>query len=117
MDDPAVYKIKFLQMLTKWSDEGKRVVGYGAPQKAVVLLSYCGVDRTMIEYLVDSTVLKVGTFTPGTCIPIYAPEFLDTDTPDVILVLAHNWLAEILPKIQTHIDRGAEVYSRLERVK
>jgi hypothetical protein len=116
MDDPISYKFAFLNMLIQWAAQGKRVVGYGAPQKAIVLLSYCGIDRSLIEYLVDSTDLKVGTFTPGTCIPIYAPEHLDTDTPDVILIMAHNWASEIVPKIQAHRERGAEIYSRLERI-
>ena len=95
---------------------GRRVVGYGAPAKANTMLNACGITTRQMEYIVDSTPEKIGKFTPASHIEIKSPDVLDTDTPDIIVVLAWNWLSEIRPKLQAHVDRGVEIWCRGERV-
>ena len=53
---------------------GKKVVGYGAPGKGNTLLNYCGIRTDFIDYTVDRNPYKHGRFTPGTRIPVLAPE-------------------------------------------
>ena len=53
---------------------GKTVVGYGAPGKGNTLLNYCGIRPDLLAYTVDRNPYKHGRFTPGTRIPILAPE-------------------------------------------
>ena len=53
---------------------GKKVVGYGAPGKGNTLLNYCGIRPDLLAYTVDRNPYKHGRFTPGTRIPILAPE-------------------------------------------
>lgn len=73
------------------------VVGYGAPAKATTLLNYCGMDRTWVDQVVDTTKAKQGRYMPGTNIPIVAPEcvdMLDADAP--VLLLAWNYAQHVM---------------------
>lgn len=88
--------------------EGGRIVGYGAPGKGNILLSYCGIDNSMVDYLVDTTVHKQGLFTPGTRVPIHPLERLYRDDPDYILLLAWNYADYILEKEQGLISKGVK---------
>jgi hypothetical protein len=74
---------------------GKTVVGYGAPGKGNTLLNYCGIRPDLLAYTVDRNPYKHGRFTPGTRIPILAPEQIAADKPDYVLVLPWNLRAEL----------------------
>ena len=69
---------------------GKTVVGYGAPGKGNTLLNYCGIRPDLLAYTVDRNPYKHGRFTPGTRIPVLAPERIAADRPDYVLVLPWN---------------------------
>jgi len=88
-----------LRFLLQCRAEGKRVVGYGAPGKGNTLLNYCGIRSDLLEYTVDRNPYKHGRFTPGTRIPIYAPERIATDRPDVVLALPWNLEAELTQQL------------------
>jgi hypothetical protein len=85
---------------------GRTVAGYGAPAKGMTLLAYCGLGPDKIAYLVDRSPHKQGMVTPGTHIPIHAPAKLLTDRPDVVLVLAWNFLPEIIRQQAEYLRRG-----------
>jgi hypothetical protein len=101
-------KTRLHTMLNSIKSQGERIVGYGAPGKGNILLSYCGIDNTMIDYLVDTTLHKQGLFTPATRIPIHPLEKLYEDNPDYILLLAWNYAEYILDKEQDLIRKGAK---------
>ena len=85
---------------------GKRVAAYGAPAKGMTLLSYCDLGPAEIAYVVDRSPLKQDRFTPGTGIPIVPPERIASDPPDVMLVLAWNYLDEIVEQQAEFVRRG-----------
>jgi hypothetical protein len=74
---------------------GKKVVGYGAPGKGNTLLNYCGIRRESLQFTVDANPYKQGTYTPGTRIPIRAPEAIRQTQPDYVLILPWNLREEI----------------------
>jgi SAM-dependent methyltransferase len=113
-EEPPKYRRQFMEMLLKWRNEDKRIVGYGAPAKWNTMANYCGIDSSIVSYVVDSTPAKQGKFLPGSRIPVFPPEALELDNPDVIIITAWNWTQEILKKIQHHKDRGAIIVSRLD---
>jgi C-methyltransferase-like protein/putative zinc binding protein/methyltransferase family protein len=84
-----------LRFLLGAAAEGKRVVGYGAPGKGNTLLNHCGIRPDILPYTVDRNPYKHGRFTPGTRIPIHAPERIAADKPDYVLVLPWNLRAEL----------------------
>lgn len=86
--------------------QGKRVVGYGAPAKASTLLGFLGIGPAMVEYIADRSPLKQGRYTPGTHIPIVAPERLLADQPDHVLLLAWNFADEIMAQQAEYRRRG-----------
>ncbi|WP_280505109.1 class I SAM-dependent methyltransferase [Nocardia farcinica] len=93
-----------LRFLLEQRAAGKRVVGYGAPGKGNTLLNYCGIRPDLLEYTVDRNPYKHGKFTPGTRIPIHAPERIDADRPDVVVVLPWNLEAELTAQL-AHIGQ------------
>jgi 2-polyprenyl-3-methyl-5-hydroxy-6-metoxy-1,4-benzoquinol methylase len=93
----SVFQIKrdLLRFLLTAREEGKRVVGYGAPGKGNTLLNHCGVREDLLAYTVDRSPYKQGLFLPGTHIPIHGPERIAEDRPDYVLVLPWNLRTEI----------------------
>jgi SAM-dependent methyltransferase len=85
---------------------GQRVVGYGAPAKGNTLLSFLDIDAELLPYIADRSPLKQGLFTPGTHIPVVAPEHLLTDQPDYLLLLAWNFADEIIAQQSEYRRRG-----------
>jgi SAM-dependent methyltransferase len=79
--------------------DGRRVAGYGAPAKATTLLNVCRVGPDLLPYTVDRSPLKQGRTVPGTGIPIYAPERLDEDRPDDVLLLPWNLRDELASQL------------------
>lgn len=79
--------------------KGKRIVGFGAAAKGMILINYCGIGK-YINYIVDGTPYKQGKYTPGTHIPIYPEEELLKNPPDIVLILAWNFKDEIMYKLE-----------------
>ncbi|ODU00631.1 MAG: SAM-dependent methyltransferase [Pseudonocardia sp. SCN 72-86] len=88
-----------MRFLIDAADAGKTVVGYGAPGKGNTLLNYCGIRPDLLTYTVDRNPYKHGRFTPGTRIPIHAPERIEADRPDYVLVLPWNLRDEITAQL------------------
>jgi SAM-dependent methyltransferase len=88
-------KRDLLSFLIQAREKGQRAAGYGAPGKGNTLLNYCGIRTDLLEFTVDRNPYKHGRFTPGTHIPIFAPEHLLAERPDVVLILPWNLRTEI----------------------
>jgi hypothetical protein len=89
-------KRRLLQFLIECRDQGKTVVGYGAPGKGNTLLNYCGIRTDFLDYTVDRNPYKHGRFTPGTHIPIYPPDRIRETKPDFVLILPWNFQDEVI---------------------
>lgn len=88
-----------LRFLIQAREEGKSVVGYGAPAKGNTLLNYCGVRTDLLDYTVDLSPHKQGRFLPGTRIPIHAPDRIRETRPDYVLILPWNLKEEIMAQM------------------
>ena len=86
-DNVKKTKRNILNFLINAKEEGKTIVGYGAPGKGNTLLNYCGIRQDFLEYTVDLSPHKQGTLTPGTHIPIYSPDKIKITKPDYVLIL------------------------------
>jgi SAM-dependent methyltransferase len=94
-DQVKLTKRKILAFLIDLKNKGKTVVGYGAPGKGNTLLNYCGIRTDLLDYTVDRNPYKQGKYTPGTHIPILAPEQIAKTKPDYIFILPWNLEKEI----------------------
>jgi C-methyltransferase C-terminal domain len=92
-------KRRLLSFLIRAKEEGKQVVGYGAPGKGNTLLNYCGIRTDLLEYTVDRNPYKHGRFLPGTHIPIFEPSRIAETRPDYVLILPWNLRDEILQQL------------------
>ncbi len=88
-------KRDILEFLIRLKRDGKRIVGYGAPGKGNTLLNYCAIRGDFLDYTVDRNPYKQGKYTPGTRIPIHAPEMIARTRPDYLFILPWNLREEI----------------------
>jgi SAM-dependent methyltransferase len=93
-------------MIDRLKAEGRRLAAYGAAAKGTTLLSYCGLGREVIDYVVDRNAFKQGRYMPGSRLPILPPEKLLEDRPDCTLLLPWNFADEILAQQAEYRARG-----------
>jgi C-methyltransferase C-terminal domain/Putative zinc binding domain/Methyltransferase domain len=105
-------KRRILEFLIGLKNEGRRVVGYGAPAKANTLFNYCGVRRDFLDYTVDLNPHKQGRFLPGSHIPIRAPQAIREDHPDVVVILPWNLRDEIVEQLSFVGEWGCRFAAR-----
>jgi hypothetical protein len=60
----------------------------------------------MLDFVVDRSTYKQGRYTPGTHVPVFAPDKLLGEMPDYVLVLAWNFADEILVQQSEFHKRG-----------
>jgi hypothetical protein len=94
--------------VVKAKDEGKRIVGYGAPAKGNTLLNYCGVRSDFLDFTVDRSPHKQGRYLPGTHIPIRHPDAIREARPDYLLILPWNLRDEIIGQTAYIRDWGGK---------
>ena len=85
-----------LALLDDLKAQAQRIAVYGASAKGSTLLNYFGIGRETLDFVVDRSTVKQGYYTPGTHLPIYAPEKLLEEMPDYTLLLTWNFADEIL---------------------
>ncbi|MGQ0384096.1 MAG: methyltransferase domain-containing protein [Gammaproteobacteria bacterium] len=88
-------KREILEFLIGAKGAGRSIAGYGAPGKGNTLLNYCGIRTDFLDFTVDRNPYKQGKFTPGTRIPILAPEAILERRPDDVFILPWNLRDEI----------------------
>ncbi len=98
-----------LGFLIEAAEQGRTVVGYGAPGKGNTLLNHCGVRPDLLPYTVDRNPYKHGRFTPGARIPILPPERIAADRPDYVLVLPWNLREELVAQLCYVRDWGGRL--------
>jgi hypothetical protein len=86
---------------------GRRVLGYGAPSKAPVLLGVSGVGADLLPFTVDAAPGKHGRRLPGCGVPIRPVEALREARPDVVLVLTWDIADEVIDQLEAGGGWGA----------
>jgi len=85
----------------------KTIVGYGSPAKATTSLNYFGIDS--LDYIIEDNQLKQGKYVPGINTKIVGRDIMQTNKPDVILILAWNFAEYIIQNNQHLVESGIKL--------
>ncbi|EJL23518.1 class I SAM-dependent methyltransferase [Novosphingobium sp. AP12] len=99
---------KLVGLIRQLKAEGHSIAAYGAAAKGATLINYCGIDHEMIDFVVDRNENKHGLLMPGAKIPILAPKALLEARPDYVLVLAWNFIDEIIDQQHDFLAAGGK---------
>lgn len=92
-------KRELLELLLGLKRDGARIAGYGAPGKGNTLLNHCGIGTDVLDFTVDRNPYKQGMYLPGSRVPIHAPDAIDRERPDYVMILPWNLTAEITAQL------------------
>jgi SAM-dependent methyltransferase len=108
---------KLTDLLVQLKAGGKRIAGFGAPAKATTLMYRFGLDREVIDYIVDDSPLKQGLFTPGRHVPVVPWSQAETERPDYMVVLAWNFASAIIANHTKYLETGGHFIVPLPEVR
>jgi hypothetical protein len=95
-----------VSLLRRLKAAGHSVAAYGASAKGSTLLNFYDLDGSLIDFVADRSTAKQGRFTPGTHLPILAPEALLERRPDYAVLLTWNFAEEIFRQQQAYVAAG-----------
>lgn len=82
-----------------------RVAAWGAGHQALAVLAMANLGGK-IRYVVDSAPFKQGRFTPATHVPIVAPDMLERDPVDAVIVMAASYSREVVHALVERFPAG-----------
>jgi len=92
-------KNDLINKILELKSQNKKIIAKSCPARAVVLLNYCGLNNTHLNYIAEQpTSLKLNYFVPGTGLEVISDDILKDEEPDYILLLAWHLSDPIINK-------------------
>ncbi len=95
---------------------GKTIHIYGASTKGNIILQYCKIDNSLIEFAADRNKDKIGKKTAGTNIKIISEKESRTMKPDFYLVMPWHFKDEFIKREQSFLKKGGKFIFPLPKV-
>ncbi len=106
----STLKNDLVAKIDELASQGKTIAAYGAVAKGATLTNYLGLSAKEITKVYDRNTNKVGSYMPGSLIPVAHADDLVNDNPDVVLILAWNFADEIISQQQTYLNGGGTFF-------
>jgi SAM-dependent methyltransferase len=111
-------RAELIGTLRDFQDCGMNVCAYGAPAKFTTFAQVFGIDKSLVEFVVEDAKLKIGRLTPGTHLPIVqCSELYKEKAPKVCLITAWNFAESIIEKHHKYLEDGNIFVVPLPEVK
>lgn len=110
-------KLELNSLLQRLKSEGRTIIGYGASGRATTIMSFCGIDLSVLDFVVDDSKAKQGYFTPGSHLPIKSWSDAEKLRPDYVLLFAWSYFDEIMKKRSDYVRKGGRFILPLPRVR
>ncbi len=109
---------EFLTFLVEQRSSGAVIAGYGAAAKGNTLLNYCGIKgNELIRFVADLSPHKQGRYLPGVHIPVVAPERIEEEKPDYVVIFPWNLSDEIAAQLSQARGWGAKFVTAIPELK
>ena len=107
-----------MNLISTLKSRGKKIVGYGASGRSTVVMNYCGINNSHIEYVVDDAIEKQGFYTPGSHLEIISWDEMEKRIkPDYIILFAWSFIDEVLQKRASFRENGGRFILPLPSVE
>lgn len=100
----------FLERVYKLKQNNKPIIAVGAAAKGNTFLNFYGLNKTVIDYVTDSSPHKIGKYTPLTRIPIVNDDVFKNYDEVYALILSWNLKDQLLP-ILSKINQNIQFIS------
>ena len=78
--------------MEKANFDNKKIGCVSAPAKGNTILNFCGLSSHDLPFTTEANQLKIGRYTPMSNIKIYSDKELVEFNPDLLIVLAWNFI-------------------------
>ncbi len=110
-------KTDIIKIIKKLKKEKKTIYGYGASGRGTIIMNYCNLNNSVLDYVVDDAPAKRGKYTPGTHVKIISWDDLKkVGYPDYFVLFAWPFHAEISKKRSGYLKNGGKFIVPLPKV-
>ena len=95
----------------------KKIIGYGAPTKAALLLKLAKLEYESINYTIEDNSLKINKYIPKTDVQIKPFKNIHSSNPNVMIVFAWNFASDIIKKLKKNKIKELKIIVPLPKVK
>ncbi len=103
-------KLELLKIIQNVKKNNKIICGISAPSRATTLINYTGIDENIIDCIFEIPgSYKIGSFLPGTRIPVLSEDNLFINTkkkPDYLLLFSWHIKDELIKNLRNKGFKG-----------
>lgn len=111
-------KADIIKIIKKLKKDKKTIYGYGASGRGTIIMNYCNLNNSVLDYVVDDAPAKRGKYTPGTHVKIISWDDLKkVGYPDYFVLFAWPFHAEISKKRAEYLKKGGKFIVPLPKAR
>ena len=111
------HRTKLRNLIFDLISNGKKIIGYGASTKGNVLLQFCKFSEKELICMAEINQEKIGSYTPGSQIPILSEEEAKSMNPDYMLVLPWHFKETIIRREKKYLNNGGKLIFPLPEIE